>query len=60
MKAYLYVFDTLADWEIGYVTAGLNSGQYFENKGTAMPVVPIATTTKKVKTMGGLELEPQF
>jgi len=28
---YLYVFDTMADWEIGYVTAELNSGRYYRN-----------------------------
>ena len=22
---YLYLFDTLADWEIGYVTSGINN-----------------------------------
>lgn len=27
---YLYVFDTMADWEIGYLTAELNSGRYYK------------------------------
>lgn len=27
---YLYVFDTMADWEIGYVTAELKSGRYYK------------------------------
>ena len=26
---YVYVLDTLADWELGYVTAELNSGRFF-------------------------------
>ena len=25
---YIYVLDTLADWELGYVTAELNSGRF--------------------------------
>ena len=25
---YVYVLDTLADWELGYVTAELNSGRF--------------------------------
>ena len=29
INVYNYVLDTLADWELGYVTAELNSGQYF-------------------------------
>lgn len=27
---YVYVMDTLADWELGYVTAELNSGRFFK------------------------------
>ena len=29
-KVYLYVFDTMADWEIGYLMAELNTGRYFK------------------------------
>lgn len=29
-KIYVYIFDTLADWELGYVTAELNSGRFFK------------------------------
>lgn len=29
-KVYIYVLDTLADWELGYVTAELNSGRFSE------------------------------
>lgn len=27
---YVYVLDTLADWELGYVTSELNSGRFFK------------------------------
>jgi hypothetical protein len=27
---YIYVLDTLADWEIGYLTSELNSGRFFK------------------------------
>ena len=27
---YIYVLDTLADWELGYVTAELNSRRFFK------------------------------
>ena len=30
MTAYVYAMDTLADWEIGHVTAELHSGQFFK------------------------------
>lgn len=29
-KVYIYVLDTLADWELGYVTAELNSRRFFK------------------------------
>jgi hypothetical protein len=29
-KIYLYVFNTMSDWEIGYLMAELNSGRYFK------------------------------
>jgi hypothetical protein len=28
MNIFIYVLDTLADWEIGYLTAEINSGRY--------------------------------
>ncbi len=34
---YVYVLDTLADWEIGYVTAELHSGRFFK-KGCAASI----------------------
>jgi len=30
MKVYLYLLDTLADWEIGFITAELYSHRYFD------------------------------
>ena len=29
-KVYLYVFNTMSDWEYGYLIAELNSGRYFK------------------------------
>ncbi len=28
---YVYVLDTLADWELGHVISELNSGRFFKN-----------------------------
>ena len=30
-KVYLFVFDTLADWEYGYAVAGINNPQFQKN-----------------------------
>ena len=29
-SVYLYVFDTMADWEVAYITAEINSGRFFK------------------------------
>ena len=44
---YVYVMDTLADWEIGHVTAELHSGRSFKADG---PGVGVKT--------GGRTMEP--
>lgn len=31
---YVYVLDTLADWEPGYVISELNSGRFFKRTGS--------------------------
>ena len=30
---YVYTHDTMADWEIGHVTAELHSGRFFKQDG---------------------------
>ena len=35
---YVYVLDTLADWELGYVTAELNSGRFFKKDAPGVSV----------------------
>ena len=35
---YVYVLDTLADWEIGYVTAELKSGRFFKEDAPSVSV----------------------
>ena len=57
-NAYLYVMDTLADWEPGLAIAELNSGFYFRQQGTSLPVKTIALTRDPVTTMGGVTIRP--
>lgn len=56
---YLYVQDTLADWELGYTTAELNSGQYFARKGHRVPVVTVGASREPVVSKGGLTIAPE-
>lgn len=57
---YLYVFDTLADWEIGYLTAELNSGRYFRQGLQPTPIVTVSNAKVPIKTMGGLAILPDL
>ena len=55
---YIYVLDILADWELGYVTAELNSGRFFKKDAPEVSVKTVAISTEPVKTMGGLTIVP--
>ena len=35
---YVYALDTLADWELGYVIAELNSGRFFKKDAPGVSV----------------------
>ena len=35
LKVYVYVLDTMADWELGHVISELNSGRFFKKKCAA-------------------------
>ncbi len=58
--AYLYVFDTMADWEIGYLTAELNSGRYFKKGATRCTVRTVGLITEPIVTMGGMHVKPDI
>jgi len=57
---YLYVFDTMSDWEIGYVAAELNSGRYFRKGLASAKIVTVGIEKTPVTTMGGLKLMPDL
>jgi len=57
---YLYVFDTMADWEIGYLTAELNSGRYYKKGLAPTKVVTVGAAKTPVITMGGLKILPDL
>ena len=58
--AYLYVLNTMADWEPGLVIAELNSGTYFARRGESLPVKTLALTRDPVTTMGGATILPDL
>ncbi|NSB24731.1 putative intracellular protease/amidase [Clostridium saccharoperbutylacetonicum] len=57
---YIYVFDTIADWEIGYLSAEINSGRYFKKGAKPLKVVTVGITKTPIITMGGLKILPEI
>lgn len=55
---YLYVPDTMADWEAGYVAAELNSGRFFREGAPAVSFRTVGVSKGPVRTMGGMTVVP--
>ena len=55
MKTYLYLLDTLADWEIAFITAELNSGRYLKTK-EAVSIIKIGNTDSPIILGAGVRL----
>ncbi len=59
-KAYLYVLNTMSDWEYGYLIAELNTGRYFKKDLAPLKVVTVGADKETVTTMGGLRIKPDI
>ena len=57
-NCYVYILDTLADWEIGFIIAELNSGRYLDKSKEKISLIKIGNTLNPVKTMGGIIITP--
>ena len=55
---YIYVLDTLADWEIGHVISELNSGRFFKKEAEQVSIKYVGYAKLPIKTMGGLTIVP--
>lgn len=60
MKLYLYVLETLADWEIGHLTAEIHSRRFFADKSVAVPIVKVGASLAEITTMGGMAIRPDL
>lgn len=56
---YLFVTDTLSDWEPGNVLAELRSGRYLKDPALKYQVILCGRTLEPVTTMGGIRLVPE-
>ncbi|WYP26842.1 type 1 glutamine amidotransferase family protein [Alkalihalobacillus sp. FSL W8-0930] len=59
-KAFLYVFDTMSDWEYGYLIAELNTGRYFKKGLEPLKIITVGTTNEIITTMGGISISPDI
>jgi len=59
-KVYLYVFNTMSDWEYGYLIAELKSGRYFKKDLAPLKVVTVGANKEMITTMGGLSIQPDI
>lgn len=57
-KIYIYVLDTLADWELGYITAELNSRRFFKEDAPLLKIKTISHSKNAINTMGGIKITP--
>lgn len=55
---YVYVLDTLADWELGHVIAELHSGRFFKRDAPEVSLKTVSVTKEPIHTMGGLRIMP--
>ena len=55
---YVYVLDTLADWELGYAIAELNSGRFFKKDAPRVSLKTVGLTLEPIHTMGGMTVVP--
>ena len=55
---YVYVLDTLADWELGYVISELNSKRFFKEGGESVTFKTVSYSKEPIHTMGGLTIVP--
>lgn len=55
---YVYVLDTLADWELGHVTSELNSGRFFKKDAQRISLKTVSYSKDAITTMGGITIIP--
>ena len=58
VTVYVYILDTLADWELGYVTSELHSGRFFKKGAPQLSLKTVGNAKDPIHTMGGLTVVP--
>ena len=58
VSVYVYVMDTMADWEVTYAMAELNSRRFFKKDAKPLAVKTVSYSKDAVHSMGGLTILP--
>jgi len=58
-NVYLFVFDSMADWETSFAVAGINNPRFQRNPGRYR-VVTVGRSRAPIATMGGLRIQPDL
>lgn len=56
---HLFIFDTMSDWEYGYLIAGINNPQFQKTPGK-FKIKTVALSDKPITTMGGLRVTAEL
>ncbi|GAF23178.1 ThiJ/PfpI family protein [Bacillus sp. JCM 19047] len=59
-RFFLYVLNTMSDWEYGHLIAELNSGRYFKKELAPLKVTTVGASNEMITTMGGLNICPDI
>ncbi len=57
-QVYVYVFNTLADWEPAYITALINSKEFYKQGAEEVNMKTVAKSKDSVVTKGGMTVVP--
>jgi putative intracellular protease/amidase len=57
---FMYVLNTMADWEWGYITAELKTGRFFKKGIPAFTIKTVSLSKEPIATMGGVRIIPDL
>lgn len=60
VNVYVYVMETMADWELAHVMAELHSKRFFKKDAKEIAVKTVGVTKNAVRSMGGLTITPDL
>jgi putative intracellular protease/amidase len=58
-NVYLFIFDSMADWEAAFAIAGINNPRFQQHPGRYR-VVTVGSTRHAITTMGGVRITPDI